>query len=235
MSVLISRPQIWIFRTTVLLLSFSVLPAQADQLLGDWQRGDLIFQETTGPEAEMLKSATSRRYTHVGILRASGGGPIVVEATQNEDVYETDLGAFLERGVDGNYAIYRIKGLKPPEDWYHPLVLAATDFFNLPYDVHYRADTTAIYGSELIFLSAQAIGIDLGSPQKIGSLSVENESSRSFFLKSWKNVPECKSNLTTIEECWDLIKEQLVITPAQIAASDRLELVTSTFEEPQKD
>lgn len=214
----------------VAILSFAASAAQAGQLSGDWQRGDLIFQETTGPEAEMLKRATGSRYTHVGILRVTGGGPVVIEATQDGGVYENTLDVFLDRGVGRDYAIYRIKGLEPPEGWYHPLVLAASSYFGLPYDPSYGADTDAIYGSELVYLSALSSGIDLGAPERLGYLDVDNEAVRSFFLKNWKNDPDLKTELPSFEDYWAVKKERRINTPVSISESGSLELIYSTFD-----
>ncbi len=225
------RPKVLnqIFWASVFLSFSSANTAFADQLLGNWQRGDLIFQETRNFEAEMLKAATGSRLTHVGILRASGGGPIVVEATSDGDVYETELDVFLQRGVGHDYEIYRIKNLTPPKDWYHPMVLAATDYFNWEYDLYYRKGESEIYSSELVYLSAKKIGIELGGYERLGDLNVENEAARSFFLNHWKEHPDCKELGSSREDCWSLIKDQLVITPASLARSQQLELVVSTF------
>jgi hypothetical protein len=218
-----------VFWTWVFLSFSSANTAFADQLLGNWQRGDLIFQETRGFEAEMLKTATGSRLTHVGILRASGGGPIVIEATPDGDVYETDLDVFLQRGVGHDYEIYRIKDLTPPKDWYHPIVLAATDYFNWEYDLYYRKGDSEIYSSELVYLSAKKVGVELGGYERLGDLNVDNEVSRSFFLDHWKQHPDCRELGADRDSCWSIIKDQLVVTPASLARSQKLELVVSTF------
>ncbi|WP_162787268.1 YiiX/YebB-like N1pC/P60 family cysteine hydrolase [Notoacmeibacter marinus] len=214
----------------------AAVPAFGDEVLGDevlvdWKRGDLIFQETTGPEAEALKAATGSRLTHVGILRTSGGGPIVIEATPEGGVFELSAEAFVARGVGGNYAIYRIKGVVPPPDWYHPLVLAVQDLFLQPYDPYYRADTKAIYGAELVHDGALAIGVELGSPRPLGELGFDTPEGQAFFLAQWQDHPECRASDLDKMACWELMKDQLVVTPTDIAEDGDLELIVSMFDD----
>ncbi len=204
--------------------------ANADELLGNWERGDLIFQERDGPEAEMLKEITGSRFTHVGILRASGGGPIVIEAMQGGGVYETEIDVFLKRGVGQKYAIYRIKGVIPPPDWYHPLVLAAVDYFNWDYDPFYRVGSSAIYNSELIYLSAKKLDIDLGKFERLGDLSENLEASRKYLLQQWKKHPDCLKRKLDKEACWHQIKDQRILTPISLIRDDNLFLIESTLD-----
>jgi len=189
-------------------------------------QGGLIFQEREGPEADALRAATGSRYTAVGIIQHTGGGPYVMESTPESGVTVTHIDEFVQRGVGRRYAIYEVEGISAPPDWYHPFVERYYDFIDLPFDPHYTSDASAMYGAELVYRIAHAEGIKIGRFQRLGDL-FDNPAGRTFFLSRWRDHPKCAA--LDERECWKLMQEQKVITPASIAASSNLKLVVSTF------
>lgn len=189
-------------------------------------QGGLIFQEREGPEADALRTATRSSYTAVGIIQLTGGGPYVMESTPDTGVTVTQIDEFVQRGVGGRYAIYEVEGISAPPGWYHPFVERYYDFIHLPFDPHYTSDDTAIYGAELVYRIARAEGIAIGMFQRLGDL-FDTPAGRAFFLSRWQEHPEC----STLDEdqCWALMQEQEIITPASIAESANVKLVVSTF------
>lgn len=196
-----------------------------------FEGGDLIFIETSDPVGPVLERATGSRFTHVGIVRRTGGGFAVIEAAP-DGVYEIMLEPFLERAIGGNYAVYRYPGLWNG-DWYHPAVLEANAYLGYPPDPHFRLDPSAFYGSELVYDSYKAAGVALGKLERIGDLDFDTQEGRALLLSGWAERPDCKARHLDEAACWSLIMDQKIVTPASIARDPRLDMVFSTFPPPE--
>ncbi|WP_198931589.1 YiiX/YebB-like N1pC/P60 family cysteine hydrolase, partial [Rhizobium rhizosphaerae] len=121
--------------------------------------GDLIFQTSTSNQSLAILAATASAYSHMGIVRLTESGPVVIEAAGR--VRETPLAAWIARGVLRRVAVYRDPALTP-EDAERVLARART-LYGRPYDIFFSFDNDAIYCSELPYLAFQAVGLSLGS------------------------------------------------------------------------
>jgi hypothetical protein len=202
----------------------------ADGSWDGWRTGDLIFQESVGPQSAAIRLATGSRYTHVGIVRETGGGPHVIEATEANGVFEIPVDDFIARGADGNYAVYRVRGLAPEIAFVPPRT--AWDYYNLPYDPFLRFDATAIYSAELVHYAFQKIGIKLGRIERLGVLDIDTPEAASIFLARWQDHPDCRAAGLNQDDCWALVRDQEIVTPASIAEDPKLILMFSTFGNP---
>jgi hypothetical protein len=211
----------------LLVLAGSAQAARSAEIWEGFEGGDLIFQETTGPEADALGRATGSRFTHVGIVRGTGGGPHVVQAAPH-GVEEIPVDDFVARGVGGRYAVYRYEGLEEG-DWYHPAVLGAYEYLAYPFDPFHRLDPSALYGAELVYLGFKAAGVELGGLRRIGDLDFDTPEGRALLLSNWSEHPDCKARRLDRDACWSLIRDQRIVTPAGLAEDPRLELVYSNF------
>ncbi|MCM5552922.1 YiiX/YebB-like N1pC/P60 family cysteine hydrolase [Pleomorphomonas sp. NRK KF1] len=112
----------------------------------------MIFQQRDSLEGRALGLATGSTYTHVGIIRITGGGPYVMQSSaETGGVEEVSLDEFINIGVNQKFAIYVTKkDYRPAGQLNSPASLAAYDYYHLPYDFFYKQDSRAIYSAELI-------------------------------------------------------------------------------------
>src|SRR5690606_35558635 len=132
--------------------------AFAESGFNDWKTGDLIFQESLSAQANAIRVVTGSRYTQMGVVRQTATGPVVVAAART--VSETPLKEFIGRGVEGQYAVYRVKGLT--QEQLSAAVNAALKYRGRPYDIFFRLEPSAIYCSELPFYAFKTVGVELG-------------------------------------------------------------------------
>jgi hypothetical protein len=193
--------------------------------------GALIFQQRQGLEAEALSLATGSRYTHVGIIRNTGGGPYVMLSSKaTNGVEEIPLDEFISLGVEQKFAIYVTKeDLRPRGQMNHPASLAAYDYYLSPYDYFYALDSEAIYNAELIFKIFQGIGHPIGHLQRIGDLNFSNRTGRELLLRNWRQNVSCRERQISRSTCWELIQKQLIITPRSLSEDESLKLFLTTF------
>lgn len=208
--------------TIFLPLALISLPVHADEFTG-WQSGDLVFQDSAGPQSTAIRTATKSHYTHMGIVRLTPSGPVVVEAART--VGETPLAKFLARGQQGQYAVYRLNTATP--DRIETALAEASRYTGRPYDIFFRLKPDAIYCSELPYYAFKAAGITLGKTERFGTLAVNNPAVRALFLARWEKHPDCQE--TDQAGCWQRIQEQLLVTPASIAADPQVTRVFNNF------
>lgn len=189
----------------------------------DWRDGDLVFHDSGGSQAEAIRVATKSRYTHMGIVRRTPSGPVVIEAARI--VGETPLAAFLARGEGERYAVYRLRS--PHLEAIKNAFAETRRYFGRPYDIFFRLEPSAIYCSELPHHAFKAAGITLGKPERFGALAVENPAVRKLFLARWQRHPDCRA--TDEDGCWRRLQDQVLVSPASIAADPQMELVFSNF------
>jgi hypothetical protein len=210
----------------ILLLTLAAVLGYGATMLGppEFHDGDLIFQETAGQQSAAVLAATGSPYTHMGIVRLSGGKPVVVEAIG--PVQETPLDAWISRGQGGHYALYRMRDLSPADAT--RVLLAAERYYGRPYDILFRPDDDAIYCSELPHLAFSVIGKNLGEMKPLRSLKIDDTTVTALIARRWQQHPACK-NAATMEECVEIIKDQPIVTPASIAADKNVDLIYSDF------
>lgn len=193
--------------------------------------GSLIFQQREDLEGTVLALATNSPYTHVGIIRITGGGPYVMQSSAaTHGVEEVPLEDFINAGVNQKFAIYVTKkDYRPAGQLNSPASLAAYDYYHLPYDFLYRQDSRAIYSAELIFKIFKDIGHPIGKLTKIGDLNFDTEAGRRFLLNNWRERPECQSGGLSKQACWNRIKTEFIITPNDLAEDRKLKLYMTNF------
>lgn len=220
-----------------LLLAATNRQTQAQTIWEGFESGDLVFIERTGPLATFLQSASGMRLNHVGIMRNTGGGPYILDATPEEGVFEHPVDEFVMSGVGGHYSVYRFHGLPRPADENHPAITAAYDNHYLkPYDPFFRTGIEALYDGELIRVSFANAGASIGTPRTLRALGADSPEGRAAFLANWRQHPDCKAKALDEAACWQLILDQEIITPASIANDPQVTRVFTTLdtnEEPR--
>src|SRR6187455_195223 len=69
--------------------------------------GDLVFQESTSGQSEMVRVLTGSRWTHMGVVFQEPAGPIVLEAVS--PVRKTPLERWIDRGRRRHYVVKRLR------------------------------------------------------------------------------------------------------------------------------
>jgi hypothetical protein len=137
--------------------------------------GDLIFQESSSPQSEMVSALTGSRWTHMGVVFVEPQGPRVLEAVS--PVKWTPLAHWIARGRDGRYVVKR---LRDSEQRLTPSISKSmraqgAKWLGLPYDLRFRWDDQALYCSELSHkLYARSAGIELGRVQRAGDMNLDD-------------------------------------------------------------
>lgn len=113
--------------------------------------GDIIFQPSLSTQSLAIKLATHSPYTHCGIVLYRDGKPYVFEAIRT--VSWTPLDAWIQRGVNGHYALFR---LKDRDERLTPGALermrrVAADFAGKGYDLLFQWTDESMYCSELVW------------------------------------------------------------------------------------
>jgi hypothetical protein len=190
----------------------------------DLRDGDLIFQESQSRQSAAIFAATGSRLTHMGIVRLRDGEPYVVESRKS--VGEMPLADWIARGKGGRYMLYRLRGLSVPQA---DAILAEADALKgRPYDIFFRPGKEAIYCSELPRLAFAAAGLSIGSAQTLADLEIDDPAVQALFAERWRQHPDCAAD-DGPDGCWQRLQKQSIVTPASIAADDRLDLVFSNF------
>ena len=74
------------------------------------ESGDIIFHTSKSGQSNAIQLVTGSKYSHVGIVYLSKGGAMVFEAVQ--PVKSTPLKEWIARGVDGHFAVKRLRAAK---------------------------------------------------------------------------------------------------------------------------
>ncbi|HEY5818972.1 MAG TPA: YiiX/YebB-like N1pC/P60 family cysteine hydrolase [Mesorhizobium sp.] len=213
-----------LFLAMLLSLGVSTEPYAEEVLWDKWKMGDLIVQETTGRSADALRAAGSH-FTHIGIVRPTGGGPYVMEMTE-DGFGELPVEDFIARGVGHRYAVFRYPGLTEKQGF--KVMMAAFESEHAPYDPFFRLDAEAVYPAELVYRTFQKTGITLAEPSSVTKAKLASAAGQKLLLDNWRKNPDCRNK--TREQCWKAQQSKSIVTPAEMVANPKLKMVHSTFD-----
>lgn len=149
---------------------FFVFANFASALASNYKDGDIIFQESQSKQSKAIKEATSSRWSHVGILFKNLGEWKVGEAVQ--PVGFTSLEAFISRGKNRDYRVYRVPGLS--ESQVQSLRNEVSKFVGRDYDIFFEWSDDLVYCSELVYKTfSRATGITIGKLEKFRDLKLD--------------------------------------------------------------
>ena len=187
--------------------------------------GDIVFQTSGSRQAVAIMWGTHSLYAHMGIIRETAAGPVVVEAVG--PVKETPLRQWIARGRLGRFSVYRDPNLTTRQT--AVVFRAARALYGRGYDLYFSFDNRDIYCSELVYDAYHAAGIDLGRIQKIGELASAWGPAGDMLDRRALSDPECKARGVDGGNCIALIRERPLITPKAIAEDGRLRQVYSNY------
>jgi hypothetical protein len=137
--------------------------------------GDLIFQESSSSQSEMVQALTGSRWTHMGIIFNEPQGTVVLEAVS--PVSKATLQRWIDRGRQRRYAVKRLRDADSrlaPDAIDKMRKLGAT-WLGRPYDLRFRWDDESLYCSELVYkLFDRAAGVRLGKLQRAEDMNLED-------------------------------------------------------------
>lgn len=175
--------------------------------------GDLIFQESTSGQSEMVRALTDSRWTHMGAILKRTTGTVVLEAAS--PVRTTPLARWIAHGRSERFVVKR---LHDADDKLSPDVirkmnnLGAT-WLGRPYDLRFRWDDETLYCSELAYkLYERAAGIRVGKLQHASEMNLDDELVQRALRKRFANATFDPS--------------ELVVTPDSMFNDDQLIEVT---------
>lgn len=195
----------------------------------DWANAQIIFLDDGRPISKALRSATGSPYSHVGMVRMTGGGPVVLDTSPT--LWEHFVEEFLSKSIDGRYAVYQLNSLSDPDGFTPPRV--ANNFLSTPDDPHLRAGETELSGAELVRLGFVELGVELGETTTFNRLAAYSDEVRTWFRSVWQEHPDCKKLFADEEACWDIVRHQQILTPGSLADDPRLTCIWSNFEVDQ--
>ncbi|MES1183853.1 MAG: YiiX/YebB-like N1pC/P60 family cysteine hydrolase [Myxococcales bacterium] len=140
------------------------------------QEGDLIFQESTSRQSEMVRALTDSRWTHMGVIFNEPTGPIVLEAAS--PVRKTPLQKWIVHGRERRYVIKRLRNndRRLSIDAVTRMRKLAEAWLGRPYDLRFRWDDQTLYCSELAYkLFDRAAGIQLGKLERAADMNLDDE------------------------------------------------------------
>ncbi len=216
-----------LFRALVILALYcAYLSTLNEKDLPPLQNGDLVFQSSWTGQSLAIMMASLSIYIHTGVVSDNGNGDYsVIEAGRH--VTETPLHTWISRGIFQRFAVYRYTGLTAKKGG--KIVATARTLIGLPYDFYFSPGKDAIYCSELDYLAYNESGVPLSSPEKIGSLFINNRYVKSIIEERWQNYPACKEAGITFEQCYARIMEGDIVTPQRIANDPHLVKIFSNY------
>lgn len=196
-----------------------------ENYLPDMENGDLVFQTSWTDQSIAIMLASGSLYIHTGVVSKNGDEYTVIEAARQ--VTETPMKEWVRRGILKRFSVYHYKGLTPEQG--SQIVEAARRYIGKPYDFYFYPGTDAIYCSELDYLAYNDSGVPLGTPEKIGSLNINNPFVKKIIEQRWRDYPACKGADITFESCYSRIMEGDLVTPGNIASDPHLEKIYSNY------
>ena len=155
----------------------------------DVRDGDLIFQESTSGQSEMVRALTRSRWTHMGVIAKRPGGVFVLEAAS--PVRITPVARWIAHGRDARYVVKRLRDakLKLTPEVVAKMTKLGASWQGRPYDIRFRWDDQALYCSELAYkLYERAAGIRVGTLQRASDMNLADERVQQALRKRFANA-----------------------------------------------
>lgn len=190
--------------------------------------GDIVFQKTTTSASDAIMLASGSQYTHVGLVEMDKKGrPIVIEAVG--PVREIPFEKWIRKGNGHLVTVKRIKGLTEVQA--SEAIASARRYLGRPYDHYFYETRDQIYCSELVYAAYKdGPGLTVGKEEKVRDLNIDTGAAQKLIRQRWKSHPLCRSKgAQSFKDCYDLILDQTLVTPASIARDPQMDLVYTSF------
>ena len=184
---------------------------EVNRLNNKIQDGDIIFQTSKSSQSIAIQKATNSKYSHMGIIYRQGVNYYVYEAVQ--PVKLTNLKEWISRGEGGKYVVKRLKNSEQilTKENLSKMKTIGKRYNGKNYDIYFEWSDDKVYCSELVWkIYKEALDIEIGNLETL----------RNFNLKDpivIEKLHERYGNNIPLDE--------IVISPAAMYDSDKLELV----------
>jgi len=192
-------------------------------LMPDLKDGDLIFQTSRSQQSKAVLIASRSLYTHMGIVKRTPEGWVVVEAVG--PVKETPLKVWVHRGKFARIAVYRPRHLTDVQT--RKVFAVAQRLYGRPYDIYFSFDNRAIYCSELAYVTYREAGLELGRRQPVADLGVLKGPARDLIARRAAGDPQCRG--LDRDACLKIVMARELVTPVSIARDRDLRKVYSNY------
>lgn len=175
------------------------------------KNGDIIFQTSKSLQSEAIQIVTKSKYSHMGIIYLMKNEYFVYEASGT--VRLTPLEDWINKGIDRKYVVKRIKNSDNilTKDVLNKMKSVGEKYKGKGYDKFFEWSDNKLYCSELVWkIYKQSTNLELGSLEKLSDFDLTN-----------KEV----QNLLNNRYHGKIPYNELVISPAKMYNSDRLETV----------
>lgn len=174
--------------------------------------GDLVFQISGSAQAEAVRLVTGATYGHVGIVFVNDGQVRILEAG-GPGVHYSSFETFVNRTQDRSYVVKRLKEsrtLISPESLAR-MQMHGEAFVGLRYDRVFSWTDAEMYCTELVWkIYERVLGVELGKLNKLGDFNLAHPGVQSILEERYGDT---------------IPLEEIVISPAELFASDVLETV----------
>lgn len=175
------------------------------------RNGDLVFQVSPSSQSRAIQLATGSKYSHMGIVYLNERGPEVLEAVGPVRIIPLDQ--WIAQGVDGHYAVKRLKtaGAKMTPQTLERMHETGREFIGKPYDWTFEWSDDRMYCSELVWkIYARGAGVELARTQRYADFDLDHPQTRRLVRRRLGGQVPLK---------------ETVVSPASIFASELLETV----------
>lgn len=191
----------------------------------DWLPGDLVFRNGLNDFDEVVRENESGQWASVGVIRPSGGGPVVIYADEEQGVTETPLDLFIDEAA---YAVFRVTSLENVRAESYDLgpmaLFAGILAMHMPYDNEMMLENGKFYNAELPFAAALNAGVLLVAPKPLREITTPDAPLGKALMKGRIGHFPCVE-ATDEKMCWGWMKNLAIVTPQMLISSDLLEQV----------
>lgn len=203
----------------------SAYSSNAAEAEWDWLPGDLVFRNGLNKFDEVVRKNESGLWGSVGVVRPSGGGPVVIYVDEQIGVTETPLDLFVSGEA---YAVYRVTSLKDVRaesfDLGPMALFAGVVTIGMPYDSEMAFENGKLYNAELPYVAALNAGVVLTAPKPLREVTTPDAPLGVALLEDRIGRYPC-IEATDEEMCWGWMRNLAVVTPNMITSSEAVEQV----------
>lgn len=177
--------------------------------------GDIIFQTSNGHQSDLVSLITQSPFTHCGVISNQKGKLFVLEASSI--VKLTPFREWVSGGKESKYVVMRLIN---HEKYLQNINIKQSEavymkYASKPYDSQFLWSDDKIYCSELVWkLCKDNLNLELCPLKKLKDFDLSAEEVQLELKKRYgNNIPN----------------EELVVSPADIAASNYLTMIFSNY------
>ncbi len=170
-------------------MSILIVACKDQPSISRFRDGDLIFQESTSSQSEMVRALTESRWTHMGVIFNEASGTVVLEAVS--PVRKTPLKRWIDRGRGRHYVVKRLRDAdaKLPKEVVERMQKLASTWLGRPYDLRFQWDDQSLYCSELAYkLFDRAAGVRIGKLERAADTNLDDERVQRALRKRFANA-----------------------------------------------